>query len=194
MTDALLAAGAAALLLARPALRRHHAEAGRGDHQPAAHRDAEGHRRRVRGGQPRHQGRDHLAALGPGVREVRDHGLGRRDPRRGRDARHAGWRSTPTTACSRASSPTSRSGTQTGELNDRALEFGRVRQRHRLHAPLRLLSAGDVLQQEAVQGGRRRRAAEDAWTSSARPPRRSPSCPASTATACAAARAASTAG
>ena len=36
------------------------------------------------------------------------------------------------------------------------------RQEHRLHAALRLLSAGHVLQQEALPGGRRRRAAEDA--------------------------------
>ena len=82
----------------------------------------------------------------------------------------------------------------TAGLTDRALELGRDVDEHRLHAALRLLSAGDVLQQEAVPGGRRRRAAEDAWTSSAPPPRRSPSCRASTATACAAARAASTAG
>ena len=48
---------------------------------------AAGHGRPVRGGQSRRHGRDHLAALGPGVREARDHGPGRPDPGRGRDAR-----------------------------------------------------------------------------------------------------------
>ena len=81
-------ATAMSALLERRGLRRHHAEAGRGHHQPGAHRDAEGHRRRVRGGQSRRHGRDHLAALGRGVREVRHHGLRRRDAGRGRDARH----------------------------------------------------------------------------------------------------------
>ena len=36
---------------------------------------------------PGREGRGHLAALGPGVREAGDHGPGRPDPRRGRDAR-----------------------------------------------------------------------------------------------------------
>ena len=48
---------------------------------------------------------------------------------------------------------------------------GPLRQQDGLHAALRLLSAGHVLQQGAVQAGRHRRAAEDAWTSS-RPTRR----------------------
>ena len=114
--------------------------------------------------------------------------------RRDGDARHLARRSTPTTACSRASSPISQNGSTpptstTGRSNSAATSSDT-----RLHAALRLLSAGDVLQQEAVRGGRRRRARRRRWTSSAPPPRRSRRCPANTATACAAARAASTAG
>src|SRR5262245_37143191 len=46
---------------------RHDAEAGGGDHQPGAHRDAEVDRLEIRGGKPWHEGRDHIAPLGRGV-------------------------------------------------------------------------------------------------------------------------------
>ena len=118
-------------------------------------------RQDLRGRQSRHQGRDHLAALGPGLREVRHHGLGRRHARRRRDAgplavalcqqRHAG----EPRALSRQVGP--HQGPQRPRAGD-----GPLRQEDSLHAALRLLSARAVLQQEAVQAGRHRRAADDA--------------------------------
>ena len=153
----------------------------------------EGHRRPVRGGQPRHHGRDHLAALGRGVPEVRHHGLGGRAARRGRDARHLARALRQQQPARRPHRPTSRTGSTPRDLNDRATELGAVGDKP-LHAALRLLPAGDVLQQGPAQGGRRREPRRPPSTSSTPPPRRSRRCPASTATACAAARAASTAG
>ena len=169
---------------------RHDAEAGRGDHQPGAHRDAEVDRRQVRGRQSRHQGRDHLAALGPGVREIRDHGVGRRHCPTWSRCPTPGCRSTPTTACSKASSPISPNGSTPAGLNDRALELGRDVKNTAYMLPygfyLRAMFYNKKLFQEAgvaeppkthgrVRGRRRRR---------------SPRCPASTAIACAAAPAA----
>ena len=84
-------------------------------------------------------------------------------------------------------------GIHQGPQRPRARD-GPLRQEHRLCAALRLLSARAVLQQEAVQAGRHRRAAEDARRLPRRPPRRSRPCPASPAIACAAGPAASTAG
>ena len=57
----------------------------------------------------------------------------------------------PITACSKASSPISRSGSTPQDLTDRALELGRDVNEHRLYAALRLLSARHVLQQEALR-------------------------------------------
>ena len=173
--------------------RRHHAEARGGDHQPGAHRDAEVDRRQVRGRQSRHQGRDHLAALGRGVPEIRDHGVGRRTARRGGDAGHLAVALCQQRPAREPRALSRQMGAHRGPDRPRAGARPR-RQEHRLHAALRLLSARDVLQQEAVPGGRRRRAAEDHGRVRGGVRRRSPSCRANTATACAAARAASTAG
>ena len=95
-----------------PASGPDHAAAGRGDHQPAAHRGAAGHGRRVRGGPPRRHGRDHVPALGPGVREARDHGPGRPDPGRGRDARPLARALRQQRPAGRPRRPTWRTGTR----------------------------------------------------------------------------------
>ena len=107
--------------------RRHHAEARRGDHQPGAHRDAEvrssaSSRRPIPASRSRSsrcpgaQAFEKFATMVP-AGEI---------ARRGRDAGHAGCRSMPTTASSRASSPISPSGSTRQDLTDRAL---RVRPR-----------------------------------------------------------------
>ena len=77
-----------------------------------------------------------------------------------------------------------------GELDDAHGRVRQLRRRHDVHDPLRLLPAGDVLEQEAVRAGRSRRPARDHGRLHGGVAARSRSSTASTASACAAAPAA----
>ncbi len=115
---------------------------------------------RIRESQSRHQGRDRVAALGPGLREIPQHGAGRRDARCRRDA---GAMDGP--LCqqrpARGSWPLHEglAGTRNARRSRQAVRLDR--QEHAIHDPLRLLRPRDVLEQEALRRSGTLRATAD---------------------------------